>query len=429
MPKMNLFYFLSYRLSTFFLILYVLYFSALRFSLVKSIGGCVLAYAATFAIDYVGSFRLTGGLLYIPVSLLNILVLSVMSCILDRKKNSHSIFTVFCAIDYTLPGNDICYAVYKHTEDLFSSLLAEGTFDFLILVLITKMISTNYKKMDDDAGGWGYLAVIPAVFYVAITSLTVWPMNMMEVPQAAPGIIALYVLMFLTFVASVNFFFSRKTKQRKDMNLVFLAEYSDRIKQESEKVNSIVARIEEMGCVMQTVSREINDLLDLRKYDDIRTISATLESEAIRLNQKKNCSNSSINSVTMEVENNAGRVGVKVNYKLNVPESLGPAEFEYAVVVERILQSSVSGCLNLDTKEMFVSMYPSGAWLNLEIKVRLADSVNEPDSPKLHRTIMKQIEKLFAVPEIDAFIQKYEVQRNVRFNMGMMISEFNVRIN
>lgn len=76
-----------------------------------------------------------------------------------------------------------------------------------------------------------------------------------------------------------------------------------------------------------------------------------------------------------------------------------------------------------------VGSYSSGAWLNLEIKVRLADSVNEPDTPKLHKTIMKQVEKLFAVPEIDAFIQKYEVQRNVRFNMGMMISEFNVRIN
>ena len=147
------------------------------------------------------------------------------------------------------------------------------------------------------------------------------------------------------------------------------------------------------------------------------------------MNQKKNCTNSSINSVTMEVENNAGRLGVNVNYKLNVPESLGPAEFEYAVVVERILQASLSGCLKLETKEMFVSMYSSGAWLNLEIKVRLADSVNEPDTPKLHKTIMKQVEKLFAVPEIDAFIQKYEVQRNVRFNMGMMISEFNVRIN
>lgn len=426
---MNLFYFLSYRLSTIFLILYVLYFSTLRFPFVKSIVICAAAYVATLAVDYLGSFRLTGGLWYIPVSILNILFLSVMSCILDRKRNSHSIFTVFCAIDYTLPGNDICYAVYKFTEDLFSSLLAEGTFDFLVLVLITKMISSNYRKVDDDVGGWGYLAVIPAVFYVAMTSLTVWPMNVMEVPQAAPGIIFLYVLMFLAFVTSVNFFFSRKKKQTKDMNLVFLAEYSDRIKQESAKVNSIFARIEEMGCVMQTVSHEINDLLNLRKYDDIRTISATLESEAARLNQKKNCTNSSINSVTMEVENNAGRLGVNVNYKLNVPESLGPAEFEYAVVVERILQASLSGCLKLETKEMFVSMYSSGAWLNLEIKVRLADSVNEPDTPKLHKTIMKQVEKLFAVPEIDAFIQKYEVQRNVRFNMGMMISEFNVRIN
>lgn len=409
---------------------YILCFSSLRFARLRTALACAGLFAVTSIVDYAGIFRIPVGSWYILVSLVNILAICSFARAVDKKRLSHSIFTAFCAIDFTLPGNDICYTVYKITGDLFSSLLAEGAFNTLLIFIVIKMVSTQRKRMrEEDVGGWAYLVAIPAVFYVAMTSLTVWPMNVMDVPQALPGVICLYLLMVLTFIVSVNFFFSRKTKQTKNMNLVFLAEYSDRIKQESEKVNSIVARIEEMGCVMQTVSQEINDLLDQRKYDDIRTIALTLKSEADRLNKRKNCANSSINSVTMEIEENARKSGVKVSYKLNVPESLGAIEFEYAVVVERLLLASLKGCANLEGKQLFVSMYPSGAWLNLEVRVRLDDGVNEADSPKLHAIIIKQVEKLYSVPELDAFIQKYEVQNNVRFNMGMMISEFNVRIN
>ena len=79
-------------------------------------------------------------------------------------------------------------------------------------------------------------------------------------------------------------------------------------------------------------------------------------------------------------------------------------------------------------------MYTSGAWLNFEIKVKsenpsLISEENLLDVRKVQRIVIEKVESSLVVPELEAFLQKYEVRRNLRFQMGTMISEFNVRIN
>ena len=431
---MNLFFFVSYRISMFFLLVYLMFFTNLKFRRVKSIGICSLCFLISTLIDYVGIFCLEGNARFLGMTLSTFIVVQLTELFLSKTKTFRSVFIAFCGSDYTLPGGILSQFSYQYTGDIFASALVEIVAHVIILIISVKLIASQFKKSDDNDNGWEFLCLVPFIFYLAVTAFTVWPVNIIEDSKGLPGVLLLFILMILAFAASVRFTSKKHSKHFQDMNLVFLAEYSDRLRTESEKVNMMSSRMEEMSCAMQTVTSEIIELLDAGKYDDIRTIANTLKSDSRVTIEERICANRSLNAVILEVNQYAKRAGVEITYNMNVPESIGSVEFEYAVVCERLLENAVKGCSKIGARKMDVSMYTSGAWLNFEIKVKsenpsLISEENLLDVRKVQRIVIEKVESSLVVPELEAFLQKYGVRRNLRFQMGTMISEFNVRIN
>lgn len=428
-------YFISYRLSMIFILAYIMLFSNMRYGWTKSILGAVICFVVSSALDYWCVFISAGGIMFFVTTVINFSIMAAVSLFLNKRRNFRAVFISLCGANYILPGNAVCYLIYQSTGDIFACVLAQCVVHAVLLFISSKVIAKDFRSTVEDVGGWGILCIVPLLFYCSISSLLIWPMNILDHKEAIPAVIFLFILMVFAFGVSVRLFAKKKNQQHNDMSLVFLAEYSDRLKSESIKVNQMADRLEEMNCAMQTMTTEVLDLLDKEKYEDIRTLVTALKSDSIEFNREKRCANNSINAVTLEVDEHAKRAGVEIIYNLNVPEYLGPSEFEYAVVVERILENAVKGCVNFDAKQLNVSMYPSGAWQNIEFKVKLSDNYNEnvaadsSECKKLRDKILSDIDLSVDVPEISAFLKKYEVQRNIRFSMDYMISEFNVRIN
>ncbi|WP_407397204.1 hypothetical protein [Treponema sp.] len=434
---MNLLYFCSYRVAMIFLLAYISLFTRSKFGQLRTVLILAAAYIFTSITDVWGVFFSAGGRLYLVLTALTFACIVCVGQILSEKKGWRSVFTVLCGADFILPGNTICYIVYNHTKDIFSSILIQTMVQSVLLLVLVKTVAKEYKENEKETGGWAVLCLIPLLFFLATTWLSVWPMSLIDYPVAVPGVVLLFVLMVITFASAFKMYSRRGLKQKQDMSLVFLAEYSDRLKAESAKVNEMSCRIEEMSGAMLAVTSEILNLLDKGQYDDIRTLVSAIMSDS-RLNMpERKCSNNAINSVVLEADEFAVKSGVKVNYNLNVPEHLGAIEFEYAVVVERLLHYAIRSCSQYYVKEMSVSMYLSGAWMNIEMRSRYTDGnpeelerIEETDaSKKIIKNINDTIDFNLSVPEIEAFIKKYEVQKSVQFKMGMMISEFNVRIN
>lgn len=435
--KMNLLYLFTFRVAMFFLLTYMGLFTRLKFSVAKTVLILSAVFAVTSAMDFIFIYYTKGGSFYLLSTLLTFLLLTGTELLISRKKSFHSVFTVLCATDFILPGNTVCYIIYNRTNDIFSSVLLQIVVQFVFLFFLVKFVSRYYKENDNDIIGWKSICLVPFLFYLSITCLSVWPMNLIEHSSAMPGVILLFALMVVTFTCGMRMYARKGMKQKQDMSLVFLAEYSDRIKNESAKVNEMSMKIEEMNSAMLTVTSEILNLLDNEHYDDIRTIISAIRSDSRLMVMERKCANNSINSVILEAEEYAKRSGVSITYNLNVPERLGSIEFEYAVVVERLLNLAIKSCCQFYTKQMTVSMYPSGAWMNIEMKAKVAelDSLNPEDkeesekAEELIKKISESVDCSLSVPELSAFTKKHEVQTSVQVKMGVMISEFNVRIN
>lgn len=428
---MNNLYYVTFRISTLYLLLYLFIFTKRERSLFKSVMLCTVSFLVSSGIDYLGIYHTSGGMFYLLITFITFTIMISTEFLLAKSCSMNGIFTVLCSLNYILPGNTIGWLVFRFTEDYFSCLLIQSVIHALFLLAFMKILSGYTKTNEKDVGGWGFLCFIPFLSYFAITFLTVWPMNLIDNIEALPGVAILFLLMVVAFGGVVRFYGKRNRKQRQDMSLVFLAEYSDRIKSESAKVNEMSSRLEEMSCAMQTLTKEILDLLDERKYDDIRSIVTALRSDSRILTKERMCQNNSMNSVILELEEHARRNNIRIHFSINIPETLGAAEFEYAVIVERILMNAIKGCGYFNNKELFVNFYPSGAWQNLEVKVKfeLADEEHASSNERsIRKIVLDEIEKSLAVPEIAAFLKKYEVQQNVNFQSGIMISEFNVRM-
>lgn len=432
---MNFLYLFSFRVAMFFLLAYMGLFTRLKYSVTRTVLILSASFAVTTVFDFIFIYHTSGGIFYLLSTLLTFLILTGTELLISRSKSFHSVFTVLCATDFILPGNIVCYIVFNRTNDIFSSILLQIAVQFVFLFFLVKFVSIYYKENDNDSIGWKSICLVPFLFYLSITCLTVWPMNLIEYPSAMPGVIILFALMFVTFTCGMRMYARRGMKQKQDMSLVFLAEYSDRIKNESAKENEISMKIEEMNSAMLAVTSEILNLLDNEHYDDIRTIISAIRSDSRLMVAERKCANTSINSVILEVEEYAKRAGVSIAYNLNVPERLGAIEFEYAVFVERLLNMAVKSCCQFYTKQLTVSMYPSGAWMNIEMKTRFPeiDSSNDNDkddrSEELLKKISESVDCSLSVPELSAFTKKYEVQTSVQVKMGVIITEFNVRIN
>ncbi|MCQ2240985.1 hypothetical protein [Treponema sp.] len=434
---MSLLYFFSYRVAMIFLLAYIGLFTSLKFKTLKSVMILLASYIISSLVDVWGVFFSGGGLMYMIVTLVNFGLLAGTGQLVAREKGFQTIFTVLCASDFILPGNMTCYIVFNRTNDIFSSILLQVFVQSVILFFMVKFVSKYYKESERDIVGWGSICLVPLLFYMSITFLSVWPMSLIDYPAALPGVIMLFVLMVATFTCGIRMYARKGRKQKQDMSLVFLAEYSDRIKNESAKLNEMSSKIEELSCAMQSVTTEILDLLDNGRYDDIKALVTAIRSDSTVVTSERKCANNSINSIMMEAEDYATRSGVNVSFNLNVPEQLGAIEFEYAVVVERLMIHAIKGCSQFYSKELAVSMYPSGAWMNIEMKIKIAEydalaSDNKEESlemTKVMNKISENIDYSLGVPELDAFMKKYEVQHSIQFKMGMMISEFNVRIN
>ena len=196
---MNLFFFVSYRISMFFLLVYLMFFTNLKFTRVKSIGICSLCFLISTLIDYVGIFCLEGNARFLGMTLSTFIVVQLTELFLSKTKTFRSVFIAFCGSDYTLPGGILSQFSYQYTGDIFASALVEIVAHVIILIISVKLIASQFKKSDDNDNGWGFLCLVPFIFYLAVTAFTVWPVNIIEDSKCLPGVLLLFILMILAF--------------------------------------------------------------------------------------------------------------------------------------------------------------------------------------------------------------------------------------
>lgn len=433
---MSYLYFITFRISMFFLLAYIGFFSNMKISRVKFILLFIFTFALSSLVDFSVIFYFNSGTNYIIATILNFAISLCFGIMVSEKKGWSPVFTGLCASDFILPGNIICYFVFKRTGDIFSSVIVQVFIQTVFLAFLIRFVSKYYKENEEDMAGWGSICLIPPLFYFSITFFSVWPMNIIDHPEALPGVVCIFILMAVTFTCGVIFYTRKGIKQKNDMNLVFLAEYSDRLRSESAKVNEMSSKIEEMNNATLTITSEILDLLEQKKYDDIKTIITAITTDSRILAKERLCSNNSMNSILVEAEEYAKRAGIGIDFNLNVPERLGTMEFDYAVVVERMLNYAMKYFRTLFIRKFTVSMYSSGGWLNAEMRARIReyDDISDgeqgtPENEMLKKKMHADIKNIFDVPEVNAFVKKYEVQRSIQIKMGVLGLEFNVRIN
>lgn len=411
-----------------FILAYMLFFSELKYKISKTIFILLPVYFCFSFIDYISIYHFEENYLYIFENLIVLVLLTLIELFISEKKGFRVLFTLMCAMDFMLPANMICYIAFNKTKDIFSSIILQIVVLFSILFILVKFVLKYYKSNLNKSNSWRGVYIVPFLCYFTIIFLTIWPMNLIEYPIALPGVILLYILVLITFIMGIRMFTKKGIKQKQDMSLVFLAEYSDRIKNESAKVNDMSLKIDEMSSAMLTIASEILDYLDNNQYDNIRTIVSAIKEDSRLIKVDKKCVNNSINSVLTEVDGYAKKSSINVSYNINVPERIDSIEFEYAVVVERLLNYVVKVCGKFYLKEFSVSIYSSGSWMNFEVRTKVFENEDFQKNDKLIKNIYDEMNYALGLFEVHAFTNKYEVQHSIQFNMGIMIFEFNVRI-
>lgn len=381
-----------------------------------------LCFLLTCVSDYMNFFNYQSVLFFLEWTFFSVTCVMSTALLLSKYRDFRGLFTGLLTTCFILPGKVFSLVAYSFTNDIISSIIVQLIINLIIRTTISKTMRSNiFHEQDENRLGWKSLCLLPLFFYASITMLTFWPLNILTTRTAIPGVISLVVLMVMVYLTVVHSV-AVSNKAAKDEHLQFLVSYSDRLRKEMSKIQTMYHDMEEMQAKVKNTSDEIIKNIEAGSYSKIRTLMEELsaDSEDKKINTKL-CKNIPVNSVLIEFENFAKENNIIFSYDLNIPEELGGIDFDYSQILLAFLKKSSEFAMESTKRTVHLAMYYAGNSQVFEVSATLP-LLMEPDY------YTNNFRNLLNQADVSMFIKKYSAGCNFSTHNNWIISELMVQI-
>lgn len=152
---------------------------------------------------------------FIPVSIINLLVIIGFCFLVNPYKDARSLFVALTALLYALSGSTGCLLVYNYSRSVLGSLAVQVVINGLLYMAMRVTLREAFiRELENKSSSWNLLCVIPFGFFLVIAMLEVWPNDITKTPSVIYPLICIILLMAATFIIVVNIVM--KVQQRTD---------------------------------------------------------------------------------------------------------------------------------------------------------------------------------------------------------------------
>ncbi|MDO4344670.1 MAG: GHKL domain-containing protein [Eubacteriales bacterium] len=354
--------FLQYRISLFFLLLFLLLFLPLQNN--KKLIACslLMCYAATGVIEYL---LFLNGITYenpIIHTLLEIVIIQAVPFIISRYRDFRAMFVGFTAAAYVLTGNIVCSTLYIIGASLPVNVICQCMVHILLLGILTWKIRRNLLiSLENKELQWGSFCIIPALFYTATYALSTWPANIYMQPQNLLGVCAILVLMAIAYIMIFQTFARSKQEIEQKRSMEYLENYASRLKYEAEVTQKKEMEAAIIRHDLKHYSILINSYLGEGKEDEIRKLLKELNEHVNETKSVRYCKNLAVNSVVANYAQQAQEQGIAFDADMEVPSEMAVNEFEFATVISNLLDNAVNAAAQVKEEKLrFVKISARG---------------------------------------------------------------------
>lgn len=351
----------EYRISSLFVLVYVFFFSVHRYDKKRSFGILLLCYLLTAFLDWLNIYTGQRTAHSMPVMLIEIVLVQAAVLLVFKYRDFRALFTGITSSVYVLFGDTLYTMVYAHTASYVSGIIVQTITHVLILIFLYFTARKAYLvELENTKTGWGYLCLIPALFFTIIISLIAWPGSIdIEIKNELDTILVL-ILMIAVYVIIAFEFYQRRKEQELNHDIDLLQTHAENLKDELQFLQEKDA---EMAVIRHDFHHYVNLMriyVESGEREKICEMLMLFNEELEKATPKRYCENIAINGIVGKWEKRAQKNQITFTSHLDVPNNLAQDSFEieFAAVVSNLLENAVmaAAAIEADDIERFVSV-------------------------------------------------------------------------
>ncbi len=193
------------RLSMFFGLVFMGFFTHRRFSKFKTVTILVCVFLLSSAIEL---FLYLDTALYKPliVEPIGIALVIITSYIISRLNGFRPLFVALFAVTYVLMGASFYTMSVANGHSIFTSAGVLIIVNTIVLAISEVTFGRNLMRDLDTPGyRWRYMCIVPVCYFFTQIALNRWPQSIADHPEAMPGVVFLHITMIVTVIIMASF--------------------------------------------------------------------------------------------------------------------------------------------------------------------------------------------------------------------------------
>lgn len=354
--------FLQYRISLLFLLAFLVCFLSLRENKKRAAVYLIACYAITGGMDYL--FFFTDAYHGIPVfhTLAEIVVIQAVPFLISKYRDFRAMFVGFTAAAYVLTGNIACTMMYLLGTNMIVNIICQCAIHLILLGLLIWRIRESFLDSQENAKlQWGAFCLIPALFYTAVYASSMWPANIYEQPENLLGVVAILVLMVVSYIMIFQTFANARQEEDQRRSLVYLENYANRLKSEADLLQEKEMEAAVMRHDLRHYSILINSCLEEGREEEIRELLKAWNEQIAASKTVRYCENLAVNSIVAHCAKRAQELGLRFEADIEIPQKMSVNEFEFATVVSNLLENAIDAAAEVsEESRRFVKITAGG---------------------------------------------------------------------
>lgn len=353
--------FLIYRVSMLFLLAFQLAALPLKYQKrysVLTVSGC---FFLTGILDYV-DFFIWKGTNRVFLTVLEIIIVQATAYILCRYRDGRALFVGICSAAYVLVGNMAAFLFLLNSYSPIAAIAVQIVINtcFLALFVIccrrTHMSVIQYSNV-----GWWQLCFLPALLYVVVYALTIWPSDIYQTPENGLAVFLMQFLVGASYGLIIKLFYYRRKEAEQECGMQALNIQAESLKREMELLKEKNAQTAVWRHDMRHIFALINSYLAAGDTERIKELLKKESDYLDTLAVRRYCSNITINGVLTSCEAKAEEQGVSLDCMVCVPEQFEHInEFEFATILWNLLENAIHAASEADMSD--------GRWVKLSLR-------------------------------------------------------------
>ncbi len=374
----------QFRIAILYILIFLGFFLPSRYERRKTIlilAGCFLF---TGAMDYRYLIEKQNGRISAVFTLAEIVVLQSTPFIIGKYRDFRAMFVGFSAATYVLGGCVVSSVLYIAGAGVMASLLCQTVFQTALLGLLVWKIRDGFLGSQESGElQWGKLCLIPAMFYAAVHTVSMWPSNIYEIPSNLVGVLCIVGIMIISYIMLFEIFERNRRDGELRRGMEYLENYASRLKHEADAVWEKEQEMAVMRHDLRHYSILVNSYLEEGKKQEIRALLQEMDEHIGRTRTVRYCENLAVNGILNYCARQAEEKGIAFQGETEIPQRMGLNEFEFATVVSNLLENAVNAAdLVEEPGRRFVRISARGIKEKLILEISNG-CVKEPELSKL----------------------------------------------